>query len=398
MPSARLRFWVAAAAALAAGTAVRAWFIAHEARIAGDTLVYGDIAKNLLQHGVYGFSQATSSSPLAAPRPTLIRLPGYPLFLAACFSVFGMEHYRAVLFVQCFADMLTCVVLAMLSARLFGTRGALLTLSLGCLCPFMASYVAAPLTETLTLLTIAVAFYGLERWRDSVAGLETAAKALNGWLLLTSVAMTFSLLLRPEQGLLAAAIVPAILWVSLRSRGAARPQWTAAGPALIAALCVVAPLIPWTARNYGTFHVFQPLAPRYANDPGEAVPSGFQRWYRTWGIDFISTDNAYWKYDGDTINVADLPTRAFDTQEEYEQTAALLTTYNDTTTASPELDRRFAEIARARIQVDPIRYYLALPAARVFNMMFRPRTEMLPLPLDWWRWANILARARWWRG
>ena len=59
-----------AAIALAAGLALRLWFVAHVARIDGDTLLYGSIARNWMQHGVYGFT----SSP-AGPIPTLIRLP-----------------------------------------------------------------------------------------------------------------------------------------------------------------------------------------------------------------------------------------------------------------------------------------------------------------------------------
>ena len=37
------------------------------------------------------------------PSPTLIRLPGYPLFLALCFRLFGMENYIAVMLVQLMA-------------------------------------------------------------------------------------------------------------------------------------------------------------------------------------------------------------------------------------------------------------------------------------------------------
>ena len=80
------------AAALLAGLLLRLWFIARFSQIAGDTLLYGDIARNWLQHGVYGFTRTLNGLP-APPRPTLIRLPGYPLFLAACFRLFGLNRY-----------------------------------------------------------------------------------------------------------------------------------------------------------------------------------------------------------------------------------------------------------------------------------------------------------------
>src|SRR5580765_1518512 len=98
--------------ALAAGLALRLSIVAHTARIAGDTLLYGNIARNWMQNGVYSFSPWPS-----LPVPTLIRLPGYPLFLMACFSIFGVEHYTAVMYVQCWIDLCSCLLIAALAGR-----------------------------------------------------------------------------------------------------------------------------------------------------------------------------------------------------------------------------------------------------------------------------------------
>ena len=377
-----------AALALAAGLALRLWFVTHAARIDGDTLIYGNIARNWLQHGVYGFTQTTRGI-----APTLIRLPGYPLFLAACFALFGLDHYIAVMYVQCVIDLLTCLLVAALAHRLFGPRAAMAALWLGALCPFTAAYAAAPLTETLTLASIALTFYGLERWR-------AAGSAFNRWLWVSAAAMAYSLLLRPEQGLLAAAVIPAMLWMATRTSERLaeqpsspqilprRPLLRAVTPVILAALCVLLPLMPWTLRNWRTFHVLQPLAPRFATDPGETIPLGFQRWYRTWAIDYASTEEVYWNYDSAPIDIANLPNRAFDNEEQYARTAALLADYNENYNATPQLDARFAALARERIHADPIRYYLALPVARLLNMALRPRAEMLPISLDWWNWRE----------
>src|SRR5580693_3969552 len=163
--------------ALAAGVLLRVWFVTHTARISGDTLLYGNIARNWMERGVYSFTQ-----PPAVPVPTLIRLPGYPLFLAICFRLFGLEHYGAVMAVQCVIDLFTCFVIAALANRLFGRRAGLAALWLAALCPFMAAYTAAPLTEVLTLACISVTFYGVERWRNAGCG-------WNRWLWVTAVAM-----------------------------------------------------------------------------------------------------------------------------------------------------------------------------------------------------------------
>jgi 4-amino-4-deoxy-L-arabinose transferase-like glycosyltransferase len=368
----RQQGWLLVALPLLLGLGLRLWFIAHLARIDGDTLLYGDIAKNWLEHGVYGFTQTGVTA-----RPTLIRLPGYPMFLAACFRVFGIEHYTVVMVVQTVFDLFTCVVVSALAGRLFGRRAAIAALWLAALCPFTANYVAAPLTETLSLMCIAMAFYGLERWR-------TTALGVNRWLWVITFALAYAVLLRPEQGLLAAAVLAAMGWLGWSAGRGVRSVW----PVALAAVCLVLPLAPWTVRNWRTFHVVQPLAPRSATDPGELKSLGFQRWYRSWSIDFASTEDVYWNYDGAEIDIGDVPSRAFDSEEQYERTNALLNDYNQTDNATAAIDARFGKIAVERIENDPVRYYLALPVARLLDMTLRPRTEMMPVPLDWWHWEH----------
>jgi hypothetical protein len=372
----RLQMGVSVVAALALGLGLRLWFIVHMARIAGDSLIYGDIAKTWMQTGVYGFGLAGGGAV-----PTLIRLPGYPMFLVACFRLFGVEHYTAVMYGQGVADLVTCVLVGALAGRLFGRRAGLAALWLAALCPFTASYVAYPLAETLTLTCVALAFYGLERWRAAGLG-------FNPWLWVVTAALAYAVLLRPEQGLLAAAVVPAMLWTVVRSPTRREALGRAVAPVFVAAVCVVLPLAPWTVRNWRTFHVVQPLAPRYATDPGELVPLGFQHWFKTWGIEFASTEDVYWNYDGATVDLNDLPTRAFDTDDQYARTAVLIEEYNRTAKANAALDARFEELAQERVKNDPLRYYLALPVARVVDMVFRPRVEMFEIELEWWRWRD----------
>lgn len=381
----RLRFWLYTGAALLTGLLLRLWFVEHFGRVAGDSLLYGDIAKNWLRHGIYGFAEPGSTPGSIELRSTLIRLPGYPFFLAACFRLFGMEHYRAVLNLQIAADLLTCCLSAALASRLFGRRAFLPVLWVAALCPFTANYVAMPLTETLVLTTIALALYAFLRWLDAGLG-------YNRWLWITAAALASSLLLRPDQGLLAAAILPAMLWRSLAARNRqSDTPFRAALPAFAVALCIVLPLVPWTARNWHTFHRFQPLAPRYANDPGELAPLGFARWYRSWAIDFASTDEVYWDLNGDRIELTDLPPRAYAgsspsaTESQRRRTAALLAEYNATVALTRSLDLRFAALATERFHQHPILCYLGLPTARLLNMAFRPRIEMMPIPDEWWR-------------
>ena len=373
----------AVAVLLAVGAGLRFWFVRHPNPFLGDPTIYGNIARNLLTHHVYSFAAEPGPFP-----PTIIRLPGYPLFLAGCFLLFGIANFAAVLWVQVVVDLLTCLVQAALVRNLFGHRAAFVALVLGCLCPFTANYTATPLTETLTLASIAVALLSFERW-------QRRTRLTNVWVLGIGAALAISLLLRPEQALLSVAILPAMVLVCRQRAGADPSSWLSKrllAPALCAALCVVLPLLPWTARNWHTFHLLQPLAPRYATDPGEPIPLGFQRWYRTWAIDFASTEEVYWNYDGTAIALSDLPSRAFDSPDQQRETAQLIADYNLTTNPTPHLDARFAAIAVERIRHNPFRYYVLLPAARLANMLLRPRTELTGIQLAWWRWRDSHAQ------
>src|SRR5664280_3625192 len=121
-----------------AAFALRLFFYFRFPHVTGDSLIYGDIAKNWLQHGIYGLSHAEG------PRPTWIRLPGYPAFLAACFALFGTEHYHAVLLVQIVIDVAGCFVIADLARRTVSPRAARFAFLLAALCPFTCLLYTSP--------------------------------------------------------------------------------------------------------------------------------------------------------------------------------------------------------------------------------------------------------------
>ena len=362
-------------AALLAGALLRGLFLYWHPLYAGDALTYGDLAHNMLAHHIFGFSDN-------AIRPTLIRLPGYPAFLALCFLLFGAGNYLSVLWVQAAVDLFSCFLLGTLAGRLMGRRAGLAALWLAALCSFTANYTAAALTETLSIFCVVLAFFALERWMalQSVGG--------NGlkWAWTIGLALALAVLLRPDQGLLSAAIVPAMLWtsfwLSLRCPNPLRDRrWMSSG---LVVLIVALPLLLWGARNWRVFHVFQPLAPRYANDPGEPVLYGFQRWYRSWGVEFKSTVDVYWAYDGSTVAFKDLPPRAFDGPAQRDRTAAILARYNEEQASTPWVDAAFTELAAERAAQHPLRQYVEMPVAREADMWLRPRTELMRKPLDWW--------------
>ena len=367
------RFFILTAAA---GAVLRLVFIFRFPGVTTDSFIYGDIAKNWLQLGVYGVTDSPG-----VILPTFIRLPGYPAFLAAMFAVFGMEHYRAVLFTQLLFDLGTCVIIADLGRRLVGSRVARLAFLLAALCPFLAMYSAAALTETLEIFFTALAL------DCALAALVTPRLLL--WVF-SGLATAAAILLRPDGGLLLLAVELYLLISMLRALLRKVPAEASRlfRSALVYGLISIAPLAPWTLRNLHTLHHFQPLAPRYANGQNEFVPAGFNRWVKTWIADYVSVEEIYWPIPGETVDAGKLPARAFDSPQQRDETEELFSEYNDALYISPQLDSRFAELATQRIRSHPLRYYVFLPALRIADMWLRPRTETLPSDSRWWEFND----------
>ena len=187
---------VALAAAIAVGFVLRALFVWRHPLFTGDALVYGELAHHLIKEHVYGLIDG------GVLRPTLIRLPGYPLFLAGCFKVFGDANYVAVLWVQVVVDLATCLLLAATAARIAGRRAGMWVLWFAVLCPFTANYTAVVVAECLSIFCVALVFFALERW---VTAWRKGAAWVR-WALVVGFALMGAVLLRPDQGLLAAAV------------------------------------------------------------------------------------------------------------------------------------------------------------------------------------------------
>jgi len=360
--------------ALAAGLALRLWMLKLHFLVNGDALIYGDLAKNLLLHGSYGLTRGSGID------PTLIRLPGYPLFLVFCFRLFGMENYASACWIQIALELAGCLLLADFVRRIvperLGCGAAHCTLWLAALCPFTAIYCAEPLTESLTLFVIALALWSAARFL-----------ARPGWgpALSFTFAVGYAALLRPDGALVAVALAPALLLGLRRKEGYS--SISTGRLARMAAVCVLLVLMPfaaWSWRNWQVFRVFEPLAPRLANDPGEDPHPGWERWVKSWCLDYVSTYEIYWNVPDDVLDLGKLPRRAFDSPAQQAETAALAADYNVHKDLTPQIDARFGKLADERIAAHPLRYYLWLPLGRVADMWLRPRVENLYDDLDWW--------------
>jgi 4-amino-4-deoxy-L-arabinose transferase-like glycosyltransferase len=360
-----------------AGLILRASFLIYFPSVTDDSRVYADLATNWLQHGIYGQTQ------LGQIVPSDTRLPGYPGFLAAIFVLFGSGNFKAVMLVQILVDLGTCMIVADLARRTVSERAGRIAFVLAALCPFFANYAAAVLTETMevffTALALDCAAAALHRTNSGQPSARLWAAA--------GVAIGACILLRPDGGILLASVGLYLLVGLWPWRGGRNIVPLFRAGILVAALAL-APLGPWTIRNFRTLHQFQPLAPRYANASDELSLQGFNRWVKTWIVDYASVEEIYWNVPGDKLDTERLPSRASDSEEQQHKTLALISDYNQAQEMTPELDARFGELGGERIRMHALRYYLVLPALRIVDMWFRPRTEILPPDVRWWEFND----------
>ena len=369
-----LRFFLGVSVA---ALALRLFFVFKFPHVTADSTLYADLAKNWLLHGVYGI---TADEHVITP--SFVRLPGYPGFLALMFAIFGLDNYTPVLFLQLLVDLGTCFVVGDLARRCISGGAAKAAFVLSALCPFLAVYTAAALTETLEIFFTALAM------DFAIVGLsDLEAEGLRPWLA-SGACVAACILLRPDGGILLAAIGGYLGFFLLRVRKTRSRAILIARAGIVLACSALAPLVVWGLRNYHTLHRVEFLAPRYANELEEFVPMGFNHWTKTWIADYVSTEEIYWNVPGEKIDPDNLPSRAFDSEQQHVETVALLDEYNLALHVTPELDARFAALARERTHSHPLRYYVWLPVLRIADMWLRPRTELLPPDSRWYEFDD----------
>jgi 4-amino-4-deoxy-L-arabinose transferase-like glycosyltransferase len=366
-----------------AAIALRLFFIFKLPAVSEDSRLYADIAQNWLRHGTYALTED------GVPVATYVRLPGYPAFLAAVFAVFSVDTFRAVMLLQVLVDIGTCLLIADIARRTASVRAAKAAFLLAAVCPFLANYSAAVLTETLeiffTAMALDCAIAGMDRMNAQAS--ELRGSRMTPWLG-CGAALGAAILLRPDGGLLLASLLLYLGYTAVQKLRTGQAWLRPITGAMLLTAIAIVPLVPWTLRNLHTMHRFQPLAPRYANEEDEFVPMGFNRWVKTWMAEHVSVQEVYWNVPGDKVDPASLPNRAFDSPEQKQRTNDLFDAYNEQLHMTPDLDAGFAELARERIQAHPLRYYVWLPMARVADMWLRPRIELTPADPRWWEFND----------
>ena len=193
----------------------------YQAAINSDFIQYDGIARSLLDGEGYAYDG----------RPTLIRGPGFPTWVAFIYALTG-RSYGAVVVGQVMLSVLLVYLTALLGRRLGGDRASAVAAWLAAVSPLLGFYAGSPYSEPLyTALSLLGILAIPTHTRPNAYRQAALAGALIG----------LSCFVRSQNVLVP--ILLAAWWVT-------RARWR--GLLLTLAFCAsfAAVVAPWTARNY----------------------------------------------------------------------------------------------------------------------------------------------------
>lgn len=164
----------------------------------------------------------------------LVRTPGYPLFLAAIFRIFGDGSPCAILIMQHVMAVAAAVLTSATAWRLTSSRSATIFAGSLCACSLqILAYANLVLTETPYTLTLIASVYCLVRYHQGEQ---------RRWLVIASLLAGIGYLLRPVALYLVAVLSAAVLLQVWRTQGRRLPRLAVGlGWAMAPAMMVAAP-------------------------------------------------------------------------------------------------------------------------------------------------------------
>ncbi|MBK8011018.1 MAG: glycosyltransferase family 39 protein [Deltaproteobacteria bacterium] len=338
-------------------------FVAGEStRMTGDTVIYFQLAENLLAG--HGFS-ASEAAPYL---PFFGRVPAYPLFIAAVWAIAGKNH-MALSVAQIVLDVLTIGLIWFTMNRRYGRWPAVVASGLYALLPFAAGVSLQFMSESLAMFGLAAALACHElAARSSVRG------ACLGLAFISGLFWGLTTLARPY-------IAPVVVVVGVvlayeigrRANNASLLRWQ--GVPAIFAVGVGSFLVvgSWTLRNYiaaqETEQPFVLLQVRGTNPPyTNMLTPGWRAWRDSYDEPF------YW------VDWHRPPKANYLSEEEKASVAKLwehIAAHDGEVT--PKMSEAFAEIAAARYRAAPFRLYVWRPISLALKNWLSPRTSTLRL-------------------
>lgn len=192
------------------------------------------------------------------PPRYVLRMPGYPTFLAFSMLLFGESHFAARL-LSAVVGTIACGLVYSVSRSFFGETTSLLATTWAALSPTLAGFSVLLLSETLFAVALLLSLLALIHWqRISLRQRSNQPQVSKNdprsnpylWAVLTGTAIAAACYVRPSWILAAPCFIGVAFWMN-------RQQWK---PTILASGClllaIVVTLLPWTIRNYSvTGHV-----------------------------------------------------------------------------------------------------------------------------------------------
>lgn len=209
--------------------------------IEGDADGYWKLAEALVHGEPYS---------IYTPPRRVLRMPGFPLFLAGAMSVVGEDHFRVRL-ILALLGVVACFVVYLLGKELVSETIGLIAAALTAVSPVMAGFSVLFLSETLFAVTMLISLWVLVKLSKVQFGNEDQFRG-RLWSLLAGVSLAAAFYVRPSW-LLTLPVVVLILFLSAKEHRTAALQ---RGILIIAGFAVM--LVPWVYRNYQVTGHFVP--------------------------------------------------------------------------------------------------------------------------------------------
>ncbi len=212
--------------------------------VSPQTYEYGRIADNIVERNM--FAGSAHLGPVAL---TAFKAPVYPYFLAAVYEIFGPTRFIFIEFFQAFLGALTCVIIYMITLKVYGKKTAIIAGLIIAFYPIHA-YLSQEISQTIFFaflmpLILLILIHLGEKWKTRTA-------------VILGAALGATALLNP-------AIIPfapfACFWLFIKYRPIKLTVFCKR-TAIIALFTVLA-IAPWTVRNYKVFHAFIPVKSQF---------------------------------------------------------------------------------------------------------------------------------------
>jgi len=196
-----------------------------------DPLSYQQLAINIIEHQSFTYEEGLP--------PTVLRTPGYPLFISVIYKVFGYLPWL-VLLIQIVIESLSGVFLYAIFSKSLGERTGFITGLLYALNPYLIIFSLSMYSDTIFVFFIIIAFLYFNKF-----SLDESGKLKN--LILSSIFLGAANLIKPA----AIAIILIIIgFLLLKYRSTLKKGLKYS---LVFTIFFIITLSPWLIRNYIIF-------------------------------------------------------------------------------------------------------------------------------------------------